>query len=444
MTVRPRATEIPELVQRLGSRDLDRVDAARARLSIIGARAVEALVEALEGDNNRIRAHAMPLLALIRDPRGREPLAAMLLDEEPRLRELAARCLARFPSPESVAALERFLNREKRPEVRMMGVRALVELYASGLEPAVRRVVEILFDTDEDERVRIAALALLPHLKASERRGLIRRLKQDRCTEVVRRATELEATDDPGAPADAASLRNQLAGLAAEDYPVWNEAVHRLAAAGATAVHPLVQEMQRRAHDPEYCTRAGMVLKAMGPRRARGLAEALDEMEEPLPLQVLVEVVGALGEKALIYRLKDLLERLARRTAPEAADGFDPLQRVRAKAHLELARIGSRVSIQDLREALADPGRRVELEMLAAVEIIGKKDELPDLLRAWCREDRFMRERIASVVRTIMKRERIRRNNPLFQTLGNDLRRALEAILPAPALRTAPRRSRAR
>ena len=48
MTVRPRATEIPELVKRLGSHRQVKVDAARARLSIIGARAVEALIESLD------------------------------------------------------------------------------------------------------------------------------------------------------------------------------------------------------------------------------------------------------------------------------------------------------------------------------------------------------------------------------------------------------------
>ena len=74
MTRRSGANEIPKLVRRLGSRSPARVDAARARLSIIGARSVEHLVEALEGDNNQIRARVMPLLALIQDRRGREPL----------------------------------------------------------------------------------------------------------------------------------------------------------------------------------------------------------------------------------------------------------------------------------------------------------------------------------------------------------------------------------
>ena len=86
MTARTRATEIPKLVRRLGSRRPSVVDAARARLAIIGSQAVSALAESLEGDNSRVRANAMPLLALIRDTRGREPLMAMVLDRDPRLR----------------------------------------------------------------------------------------------------------------------------------------------------------------------------------------------------------------------------------------------------------------------------------------------------------------------------------------------------------------------
>jgi HEAT repeat protein len=430
MTSRARATEIPKLVRRLGSRRPTVVDSARARLAIIGARAVAALAESLEGDNNRIRANAMPLLALIHDARGREPLMAMLLDHDPRLREIAARSLARFSSQQTVVALERLLDKERSVRVRVAAVRALIEQYAAGQDHAIRQVVEILFDADEDPRLRDAALGLLPLLPASERRGILRRLRQDPCRELSARARELEHT--PPAPLDAtATVHRRIRALASDDYATWNEAVHRLSAVGVPAAVPLVEEMQRRAHDPEYCVRAGMVLKGLGPRRGRCLAEALDRVEEPLPLQVLVEVAGALGDKSLIYRLKNLIDRIAEnREVPAGRDGFDPMQRVRAKAHLELARVGSRLAIADLREALSGQERRLEPEMVDAVERIGKKDEIPDLLRAYLREDRFLKDRVEVAVRAIMKRERIRRNNRMFHSLSPRQVTALEAILP--------------
>ncbi len=443
MTLPPRATEVPELVRRLGSRQPKQVDRARARLSIIGSHSVVALVEALEGDNNRVRSHAMPLLALIQDPRGREPLVAMLLDRDPRMRQIAARCLARFSSLDAVAALERLLKRDKVRDVRVSAVHGLLELYEAGQDAAIRRILEVLLDAKEDPRIRVASMALLPLLRPTARRGLLRRLRQDGVEEIARRAEEITEEDDAPAPRDRSRIDTLVRELASPDYAVWNEALHRLAAAGPAVSEAIVAEMLRRAGDPEYCTRAGMALKALGPRRVRGLADALDVVDEPLPLQILVEVAGTIGEKPLIYRLKSVIERVAPRPDTAGTSRFDTMQRVRAKAHFELARIGSRVAIQDLQSMLADSDRRLPLEALAAVEQIGKKDEIPLLLWAYLREDPFTRGRIAGVVRTILKRERIRRNSVALRSLPAELRRALEGILGRSARRSARgRRSR--
>ena len=428
MTLRPRATEVPELVRRLGSRRPGHVDRARARLSIIGSPSVGPLIEAIEGDNDRIRAHAMPLLALIQDPRGREPLVAMLLDREPRLREIAARCLARFPSAEAVGALERQLKRDKQRDVRVAAIHSLLELYEAGQDTAIRRVLEVLMDPKEDPKVRGSAFALLPLLKPSARRGLLRRLRQDPVEEITGRAEGI-ADDEAPPPRDRGRLETLVRELASPAYVVWNDAVHRLVAAGPAVSLSIIAEMRRRANDPEYCARAGMVLKGLGPRRVRGLAEALDEVDEPLPLQVLVEVAGAIGEKSLIYRLKNVIDRVTPKSEGSAAVRFDTMQRVRAKAHVELARIGCRVAISDLQAIVADGTRRLPLEALAAIELIGKKDEIPLLLRAHLREDPYMRSRIASAVRTILKRERIRRNSVVLRALHAEERRALESIV---------------
>jgi HEAT repeat protein len=437
-----RANEIRDLIKQLGSRSRARVDAAGARLSIIGARAVEDLIEALEGDNSRIRARIMPLLALIKDPRAREPLIAMLLDRNFRMREVAARSLARFPTADAVAALNRSFGREKRESVKIAVVHSLVELYAAGQEQAVRLPLALLVEAEVPTAVRLAAFSLLGALPASQRRGILGRLKKDDEESIRKRAKEFENAAATGGDRDGSKIPELLGDLAAGDYATWNRAVHRLGICGPSVIEPLLGEMQGRSYDPEYCSRAGMVLKALGPRRGRELADFLKEVEEPIPLQVLVEVIGALGEKSLIYRLTELIERVAGQQSPSAvSDGFDPMQRVRAKAHLELARIGSRVAIQDLRGALVDDNRRVELEMLAAVNLVGKRDELPALLTAYSREDRFMREKIGEVVRTIMKRERIRRNNRMFRTLSREQRAALEAVLPADSRRSRPSRS---
>jgi HEAT repeat protein len=119
--------------------------------------------------------------------------------------------------------------------------------------------------------------------------------------------------------------------------------------------------------------------------------------------------------------------------------------RVRAKAHLELARVGSRVAVSDLQTILRDAGRRLDIEVLIAAERIGTRSEIPDLLRAYAREDRFMRERLAKTLRAIMKRERIRRHNAMFRSLTGEQHRAMEAIFSErPRVRAAARRNGAR
>ncbi len=432
-----KTSEVPGLVRRLGSRNTSSVDAARARLSAIGGHAVEALVDALEDADTRVRARVMPLLALIQDPRGRAPLIAMLLDRTPRLRAVAAQCLGRFACPDAVAALERMLRRERCVSVREAGARALVEQFATGQEQALACLLHILGEPHEAPRTKLAALAVARLLPAAERRGLLARLRRDADADVRREAEALGDPATPRAEAGATDAARLLVDLASPDYATWNRAVHRLAAQGAAAVDPLLATMRRHASDPEYCTRAGMVLKAMGPRRCHALGNAILEIEEPLPLQILVDVVGAMGEKALIYRMKDLIERLARRPPPERPGEPDPAARIRAKAHLELARIGSRVAIHDLHEAVAGADARIELELLAALRLIGQRHEIVVLLRAYPRQDDFAKKQIADAVLAIMRRERIRRNNPIFRSLRPEQQEALAQILPPPARRPA-------
>jgi HEAT repeat protein len=423
--LRPRANEIPQLVRQLGSSDAARADAARARLAVLGARAVEDLVLALEGRDRRIRERVMPLLALIGDPRGRAPLIATLLDDEPVLRSLAADCLAHFPAPDVVLALERTLLRDAQESVRVAAVRALVEHCSAGRDDAMRRPLAVLLDPAEERPMRVAAFQLVRALPATQRPSILARLVADRDDEIRRLAQAFDAEASPTPCA--------LDDLASPNYTLWNEAVRQLGGGTAATVSVLVSEITQRGC-PEFATRAGMALKALGRRHAFSIADALDQVEDRVALHVIVDVIGTIGEPALVYRLKDLLDRLG----PDAADRS--MHRVRAKSHLELARIGSRVAIQDLRAALGDARHPLELELLSAIELVGTRDEIRVLLAAFQREEPFVAERIGHAVRAIMKRERIRRDDRSLQRLPPPEREALERILLRPRPRPRPGR----
>ena len=86
--------------------------------------------------------------------------------------------------------------------------------------------------------------------------------------------------------------------------------------------------------------------------------------------------------------------------------------------------------------------------------MIGTKDEIPDLVAAWLREDEreaagapgadreVFRDRLRLVARTIMRRDRIRSTNRLFAALPQTEKKAFERMQGA--ARGAPARPRAR
>jgi len=394
---------------------------------------VAALIEALEGESDAVRSKAISILSLIRDPRALEPIIAQLLDRDYRLREDAAMALARFPLKKSVPALEKALRTDGRHEVRVAALQSLIVLFEAGFDEAIREVITVLFDASHDRRMRHAALAVIPLLRPREQRALLKKLRSDQDPEIARQAVQIEqALERPPRP-DEADLRRALGDLASPRGERWNEALQLLVSFGERVIDPLIIEMVRKSRDAEYCARAGMVLRGLGARRLRPIVDYLERLEDPLPLEVIVEVVGMLEDKPLIYKLKDLIERLkARGETASEGETPDEMHRVRAKAHLQLARIGSRVAIDDMKETLSAPGIRIGLDLLAAVELIGKPDELLDLMRAYRKEDPWMRDQIRKVFLGIMRRERIRRTNRIFSSLSTGDRRTLDSILGPP------------
>ena len=389
-----------------------------------------ALLDALDGECPVLRSRAISVLSLIRDSRAWEPIVAQLLDREVRVRVAAALALARFPCSRSVPTLERALRQDGRHAVRLAALQSLIALFEAGFEEAVVEVVSLLFEQKADRRLRYAALGVIPLLPPRQSRGLLRRLRSDPNPDMAAVARKIEVAAAGGVEPDLSALPAALLDLASPRPERWNQALHRLVGFGEQTIAPLVEEMLRRSRDPEYCTRAGMVLRGLGPRRARPIVDWLERVDDPLPLEVLVEAVGGLEDKPLIYRLKDVIDRLRERERdPARRPPPEEMQRVRARCHLQLARIGSRVAIDDLKDCLGSPDVRIPVEMLAAVERIGKRDELLDLLRAWRKEEPLLRSRIRDVFLLIARREKVRRTNRIFSALCPEDRAALEQIL---------------
>ncbi|RMG47283.1 MAG: HEAT repeat domain-containing protein [Acidobacteria bacterium] len=434
MVVRPRqrSAALAKWVRELGSTDAAAVERAKEALIKAGDAALPHLLASLEADDESVRLRAISLLALSGHRRAAAPLASLLHDPSWRVRQRAAGALARFPSALSVPALARLLGRESHVGVRTIAVRSLVRLVLTGHDTALRPLLDRLADPEEHPRPRMAAMDVFPWLVEEETadavRALLTRLARSPEPAVARKARRMLDAPWP-ARLEPWALDRLLEDLASRRLATWHRAVTLLARGGGAIVEPAVRAMLARPQDREYARRVTLVLQEMSPRQLSPVAGFLESVEEPIPLLALVEVAEAAGSRSLLSRLARLIERLAQ--GPER-DGPGELDEVRQRAHLALARAGSRLAVADLVRILEDPRFAVRTELAEAAGAIGTPRELPSLLRAYKRSRGLSRLALREAVLELARRERLRRTDRRLSALPPAERRAAIEILGLP------------
>ena len=210
-----------------------------------------------------------------------------------------------------------------------------------------------------------------------------------------------------------------------------------LASMGETAIPTLVASLRARAADAVSCARVGSVLREVARGRERTVARYLDEVEDVVPLGLMVDILGESRDRTALYHLKGVIDRLESERIAGVTETGSGLARdmIIAKAHFYLARAGSRVAFDSLKEILADvaSGRaRLMGEILMAVQEIGGREELLDLVALYGREDGWMKDRIREAFRRLMKKARLSSEDPIFGRLDDRGRAVLAEILSGP------------
>ena len=428
------AAQIAGWLQDLGSDDAVIAEAAEEGLVDAGPAAVPRLIELLDVEEDRLRCRAISLLALLGHPRSAAPLAALFHDASPAIRSRAADALARIPSPAGVAALGKLLAREPVQAVRLDATRALVRLMRAGHDEALDPLLGVLSNRNEAPRVRLTALDAIPWISQVEKTGggavraILERLASDAESRVATKARRLIASP-PSVRLEPRTVQRLLDDIGSRKLSVWRRAATILGAAGGSVVEPVIDAMQDRAGDGEYARRCGLLLRALSPRQLCRLAPYLDALEEPTVLGTLVDVAAETGSRMLLARLAALIERLA---AGSEADGPGTLHGVRCRAHVALARSGSRLAARDLRRLFNDKRYPVDSQLAEAAAAIGTRAELPSLFRAYLRSRGVTRLQIRDAVGTLVRREKVRRTDRWIAELDAPERRAAVEILGPP------------
>jgi hypothetical protein len=261
------ARQIETLIADLGSDRVNVREAAVARLTLLGARAVDRLLLLVDGDSPVVaRAAALRALEAIADPRALDPALAALDSIDPVIAVAAAGTARVF----------------------LRGPRGAA---------AVDRLASVALDAKRDAAVRVAAIRALDDLDPATTAPLLEALRRDP-QDAVRIATEKSAA----APGDVIARAAEY-GLPDEPHDLGDA----LTRAGADVALPLLLRIIERVRERESSEplpqraewmrvrgRAHVMLAERGSRIALyDLRESIESAAQPLPVEFLAALSTA-------------------------------------------------------------------------------------------------------------------------------------------------------
>jgi HEAT repeat protein len=398
--VSSQARRIQELLARLDSGRAAERDSAVAQLTLLGERAVAPLLGELAASSALFRLGALEVLDRLGDPRALPEVLALAEAPEPEVALRAVSVAGAYPEPRTAKALEKALAAGP-PERRRAAAGSLARIHGAGVVEAVEPLLDVLFDEDEDEGLRLAILddlaGLDPPLDSRALPPVLKRLAASHASALATRAQAL--------------LRRSSRGGRARD---------------------LLPDLLDRLGDPALgAAEAGTLAPAvarLGAAEVETLQRALQRSRTPLAVRVLADALGAVGTAASIPVLQRALERLG-------FEGGEPLPeeeamaRAQTKAHLHaaLAALDSRIALFDLRHMLAArPPWAVPL-LLHAAAAIGDGSLVPALTRLSSERPEHL-EACAKTFAAIARRERLRRTSAALRAVRTEDRSVLDAF----------------
>jgi hypothetical protein len=312
----------------------------------------------------------------------------------------ALRVAAAYPEARTVNVLAKALLAGP-PERRRAAARSLGRIHGAGVVEAVEPLLDVLFDEDEDEALRLEILddlaRLDPPLDSRTLPPVLKRLAASHDAALGARAREL-------------LRRSRCSGRGGDTLPDLLDGLGdpTLGAAQAEALAPVVARL--------------------GATDVEALHRALDRSRAPLAIRVLADALGSAGSSASIPVLRRTLDRLGYEGG-EPLPEEEAMARAQTKAHVHaaLAALDSRIALFDLRQMLVTPAPRALPLLLRAAAAIGDGSLVPPLARL-SNERPDTLEACAHAFAAIVRRERLRRTSAPLRTVRAQDRPVLEVL----------------
>jgi hypothetical protein len=431
--------EIEELILDLGSDDQEVVDFAMSALLMSNPRRhLSDMIEALQWGDDIIKQRICYILGGMIDDRCIDPLLTMLNEENVDTKLAAIDSLQYFPNERIIPYLKDQLKHEDE-DVRQEIISTLGVYVKHGVINAHIPLVKIVRNEQESIELRRSALVNLQHLDEDELIPLLNSLKEISDASIYSHILLLQ--DDLGKNQKQKIVQTEqlLQKLLAEKDALKQIRIEdRLVEGGSIAAKVLIKKILEKPKNAHLRVFTRLIFDKMGHKTIpafRSLFETFDRFDDLMQVVLLQDLIMVVAQRQYAVLAKPMVKLLDRMNAYidklKAENDRREFDHIKSDIHFALATYGFRESVDDMKSIMRDGTQRQFLELIEALKHIGDKDFLIPLINQFQAYRNFKRPSgiVKRAFKAIVRREKIKRNDPIFKNLSELQKENLSLIM---------------
>jgi HEAT repeat protein len=385
------------------------------------------MIDALQWGEPIIKQRICYIFGGLIDERCIDPLLSALKDENVDTKLAAIDSLQYFPEERIIPHLKDQLRHEDE-DVRDAVVLTLGVFIKHGVVDAHLPLIAIVRDENESIQIRRQALLNLQHLDEEELIPLLDSLKDISDASIYSHILLLQ--DDLGKNHEQkmAQTENLIQQLLTEKEALKQIRLEdRLVEGGALTAKALMTKMFNEPDNAALRMHAQMIIEKMGSKSFsafKWLFETFDRFDEIMQVILFQDLITVIAQRQYAALAKPLVKLLHRMNAYSAKLNSESDSRkfdhIKSDIHFALATYGCREAVDDIKTILREGTERQYLPLIEALIHIGDKDFLIPLINQFQAYRNFKRpsRTVTRAFKAIVRREKIKRNDPIFNNLS--------------------------
>lgn len=420
--------EIEELILDLGSDDQQSVDfAMRTLLMANPRRHLSDMIEALQWGDDIIKQRLCYIFGGMIDDRCIDALLTMLQEENVDTKLAAIDSLQYFPVERIIPHLQDQLKQNDE-DVQMAVITTLGVFIKHGVMNAHLPVVEIVQNEREAIELRRSALVNLKFLDEAELIPLLNSLKEISDATIYSHIMLLEDGLETNQDRKIAQIEQHIQKLLAEKNALKQIRLEdRLVEAGSLAARLLMNRILDEPENAHLRVLARLIFDKMGQKTIpafKALFETFDRFDDLMQVVLLQDLITVVARRQYAMLAKSLVKLLDRINVYinnlKSENDRREFDHIKSDIHFALATYGCREAVEDMKAVMRDGTERQFLELIQALAHIGDKDFLIPLINQHQIYRNFKRPSkiVKQAFKAIVRREKIKRNDPIFSNLS--------------------------